>query len=287
MVIDLMCAAASAAVALGIRPGGRAESIVALLLPFVWVTVIAANRGYDKRFLGAGSSEFSRLFYAFLQLTALASFGTYAVGKQGARDLILIVLPLSLATACIGRVSARSAVRRARSLGRSTTPVLAIGSELAVSQFADLLKSDPSSGLQVVGACTPAVGPHAVRVSTELGDRDIPLLGDVDSVVDAARVCGASTVAVLSRDIPADKVRWISWQLEGAGVDIVVVPGMVEVAGRRVHVQPVAGLPLLHVDEPSFSGFRRVVKAGLTGWSPASRSSCSRRSCSRSPRSSG
>ncbi len=31
--------------------------------------------------------------------------------------------------------------------------------------------------------------------------------------------------------------------------------------GPRIHIRPVAGLPLLHVEEPSFSGGRRIVKS--------------------------
>ncbi len=88
----------------------------------------------------------------------------------------------------------------------------------------------------------------------------MPVVGDVDSVLAAARRCGAHTVAVLSGQISPEKLRWISWQLEGTNVELVVSPGVAEIAGRRLHIQPVAGLPLLQVEEPAFSGFRRVVK---------------------------
>jgi exopolysaccharide biosynthesis polyprenyl glycosylphosphotransferase len=40
----------------------------------------------------------------------------------------------------------------------------------------------------------------------------------------------------------------------------VVSPGLAEIGGRRLHIQPVAGLPLLHIEEPTFAGFRRMVK---------------------------
>jgi exopolysaccharide biosynthesis polyprenyl glycosylphosphotransferase len=60
-----------------------------------------------------------------------------------------------------------------------------------------------------------------------------------------------------------DKLRWISWQLEGTDADLIVSPGLAEVAGRRLHIQPVAGLPLLYVDEPQFTGFRRVLKSAF------------------------
>ena len=37
-------------------------------------------------------------------------------------------------------------------------------------------------------------------------------------------------------------------------------PGLVEVAGPRMHIRPLMGFPLLHVEEPHFTGWRRVVK---------------------------
>jgi exopolysaccharide biosynthesis polyprenyl glycosylphosphotransferase len=36
-----------------------------------------------------------------------------------------------------------------------------------------------------------------------------------------------------------------------------------EVAGPRLHIRPFTGLPLLHVEEPEFSGARRVVKGAV------------------------
>jgi exopolysaccharide biosynthesis polyprenyl glycosylphosphotransferase len=87
------------------------------------------------------------------------------------------------------------------------------------------------------------------------------VLGDVDSIVDSARRVGAHSVAVVAGEISAEKLRWISWQLEGTDTDLIVSPGLTEVGGRRLHIQPVAGLPMLHVDEPEFTGFRRMLKA--------------------------
>ena len=91
----------------------------------------------------------------------------------------------------------------------------------------------------------------------------MPVLGDVDTILDAVHRCGATNVAVLAGAIDDEKLRWIAWQLEGSETGLIVSPGLTEVAGRRLHIQPVAGLPLLYVDEPQFSGFRRLVKGAF------------------------
>jgi exopolysaccharide biosynthesis polyprenyl glycosylphosphotransferase len=48
--------------------------------------------------------------------------------------------------------------------------------------------------------------------------------------------------------------------LEGSDVDLVVAPGIMDVAGPRVLTRPVQGLPLIHVEAPAFSGPHLVAK---------------------------
>jgi exopolysaccharide biosynthesis polyprenyl glycosylphosphotransferase len=55
-------------------------------------------------------------------------------------------------------------------------------------------------------------------------------------------------------------LKRLGWDLEGAGVDLVVAPALTDVAGPRVHVRPVSGLQLLYVEQPEFTGPTRVMK---------------------------
>ncbi len=52
----------------------------------------------------------------------------------------------------------------------------------------------------------------------------------------------------------------MAWALEGAGVDLLVAPAFTDVAGPRIHVRQVSGLPLLQIASPQFSGGRRLLK---------------------------
>jgi exopolysaccharide biosynthesis polyprenyl glycosylphosphotransferase len=89
------------------------------------------------------------------------------------------------------------------------------------------------------------------------------VFGTAESVPDAVDACGAASVAVIAGDVGTEGLRSISWALERADADLIVSSGLSEVVGRRVHVQSVAGLPLLRVDAPQFRGFRRVLKGGF------------------------
>jgi exopolysaccharide biosynthesis polyprenyl glycosylphosphotransferase len=46
-------------------------------------------------------------------------------------------------------------------------------------------------------------------------------------------------------------------------VELLVHPGLIEVAGPRMHIRPYVGLPLLHVEQPHFTGWRRFIKRSV------------------------
>src|SRR6185369_6384300 len=80
-------------------------------------------------------------------------------------------------------------------------------------------------------------------------------------VMDLVREIGADTVAVCgSASADRSDLRRLAWQLEGTGIDLVVAPQLTDIAGPRVHIRPIEGLPLLYVEEPTLSGLAWLVK---------------------------
>jgi exopolysaccharide biosynthesis polyprenyl glycosylphosphotransferase len=62
-------------------------------------------------------------------------------------------------------------------------------------------------------------------------------------------------------DMSGQALRRLSWALEERDVELIVSPGIIEVAGPRLSIRPVAGLSLLHLERPSASGGRMLGKA--------------------------
>ena len=58
-------------------------------------------------------------------------------------------------------------------------------------------------------------------------------------------------------------LRRLNWALEGHDVDLVVALALTDVAGPRVLTRPVAGMWLLHVEDPVFAGPRLAFKSFL------------------------
>jgi exopolysaccharide biosynthesis polyprenyl glycosylphosphotransferase len=90
----------------------------------------------------------------------------------------------------------------------------------------------------------------------------IPILGrDTCDLVTMVRDCGADTLAIVGCEhLGVQEIRKLIWTLEPMGVELVVAPGVMDVAVSRLTMLPVAGLPLLHIDKPQYRGAERLQK---------------------------
>jgi hypothetical protein len=137
--------------------------------------------------------------------------------------------------------------------------VLLVGSPASVAQIARELGRNVSAGYLVVGACTPSG-----KVGDTVPGTDIPMMGSVNAIERAMQLTNADTVAVTSTDeLPPDKVKQISWNLQAGRQHLVLAPSIVDIAGPRLHTRPVAGLPLIHVETPRFSKGQLFLKRAL------------------------
>jgi len=258
--VDVGAAVVAAVTAYVVRFTEGAAGYVAfsLALPLIWVASVALARAYDNGVIGLGSDEFQRVARALVGLTAVVGFFSYATKAEVARGYVVLALPIAASLSIVGRYLARKWLHARRRKGRCVHDVVAVGGELSVIDLVTRLHREPYSGMRVIGACL-ASGDGAQLVG--LG---VPLLGGLGDVAAAVRSTGADTVAVTSSaELDPARLRRLAWELEGTATDLVVSPGLMEVAGPRLHIRPVPGLPLLHVEEPEFTGARRLVKGAM------------------------
>ena len=229
-----------------------------LLLALIWPVLLATTGAYSERLFGTGSEEYRRVSRAGLLLLASAGFMSYAAELDLSRALVVVAVPaLTVATLAV-RASARYQLGRARAAGRCVKRTVVVGRGHAVLELAERLRSESQAGLEVVAACVPSADlEHIQRVA------GVPV-GGLDDVLSIAATHHADTVAVTSAsETAAEYLRRLSWQLEGSGLELLVAPGLIEVAGPRLHIRPFEGLPLLTVEAPRFEGWHRVVKGGV------------------------
>jgi exopolysaccharide biosynthesis polyprenyl glycosylphosphotransferase len=170
---------------------------------------------------------------------------------------VAVVLPAATVLDLAVRYRLRKHLHRLRSGGSCTRRVIAVGHAAAVADLVTTLRRESHHGLSVVAACVAGL-PERGEVA------EVPVAGELGSVTAAVNNFGADTVAVLAcPELNGTRLRELAWQLEKTGTDLCVAPALLDVAGPRTTIRPVAGLPLLHVDHPELAGTRQVIKSAF------------------------
>lgn len=235
-------------------------SLISAVLALTWFLFLVLFRSRDPRIVGSGAEEYRRVAHASLATFGTAAITAFLLQVELARGYLAVALPLGLVTLISSRWLWRRWLQRQRLLGRLLCTVLVVGSHRSASAMADTFERTVSAGYRIVGVCVPGWG-RVGGDSLALLHHTVPVLGDETAVLAAARATGADTVAVSNTDfLGLEGMRALAWQLEAVDVDLVISAGVADVAGPRLHIRPVAGLPLLHVDKPQYRGASRVGK---------------------------
>jgi exopolysaccharide biosynthesis polyprenyl glycosylphosphotransferase len=224
------------------------DPLIAQSVPWVigcWMVALVAQGAYSSRNFGAGPDEYRTVgFASFVTVAAITMF-CFLFQVPLSRGFLLITFLVGTPLLLLERYALRKVVHRMRRGGRLLHRVIAVGGPSGVSEVVDSLRRAQYVGYQVVGACVPD------GVAAEPDRFPVPVLG---SVGDTRRLCtelGADTVLVARGGYgTSHDLRRIAWDLEGSAIELVVVPSLTDVAGPRIHMRPVAGLPLLHLEQP-------------------------------------
>ncbi|SDV04459.1 exopolysaccharide biosynthesis polyprenyl glycosylphosphotransferase [Microlunatus sagamiharensis] len=230
--------------------------VLALGAALAWPLAVAVCHGYDQRNIGVGDDEFRAVIHAAVLAIAAAAVPSAVVDKYGVVALSVTAIPLAGAASLLVRLAGRRYLRRQQRLGRTVRRVVLVGSASTVTELGEVLDRE-QHGMHVLGVCVP-------DRERELAERaGLQVLGSLDDAAAVVRAIGADSVAVTGGEATRHLyLKRLAWALEGTEVELLVHPGLVEVAGPRMHIRPHVGLPLLHVEQPHFTGWRRFVKRG-------------------------
>jgi exopolysaccharide biosynthesis polyprenyl glycosylphosphotransferase len=261
-IADGCCALAAGLLAFEVRFGGDGAGAAAyfwlgLTLPALWLVALALAGAYDERFIGVGTDEFRRVLNTGVCLTAVVAITAYATKTDVARGYVVVALPSLTIFDLMARYWQRKHLHRLRALGDCMRKVVVVGHPDVIVELATVLRRDSYHGLSVVAACV--LGPDCPDV---IGG--IPAVRGLGNVVDVIERMDADTVAVLAcPEMSGARLRDLAWALEKSGTDLCVAPALLDVAGPRTTIRPTAGLPLLHMDHPEFSGARQLIKSAF------------------------
>lgn len=237
---------------------------VSFVLCAAWFTLLTVGRTRDRRLLGSGPEEIVRVCVVTWHLFAGVAIVGFLARMDFGRGFLGLAAPLGLVLLLASRLAWRRVLHRRRDAGLDVSPVLVVGPRHKAATLVDEFHRNPRAGYRVIGVCLSddAAGPAEVVA-------DVRVLGTHQQAAAIARRERVAAVAVAGSDaMTADAVRRLGWDLEGTGIDLALTLALTDVAGPRVLVHPVNGLPLMYVDEPRFSGSRYAAKS-LFDWCTA------------------
>jgi exopolysaccharide biosynthesis polyprenyl glycosylphosphotransferase len=223
-----------------------------------WIAALAIHRTRSPRVVGNGLEEYRRIWMATLTVFGVIAVLSTLFQFDIARGYLAIAFPLGLMALTVNRWLTRNYVTGKRRQGRCLHSVLAVGLPGSAKALAESLARNPAEGYAVVGICQPGIA-GAEGVVLRNGS-SIPVYQYGDDIESVVAVTGADTVALTSGHLSSEEIRDLSWRLERLDVDLVVSPGMADVAGPRLTLRPAGGAALIHVDKPQYDGAKRFQK---------------------------
>lgn len=213
----------------------------------LWMLLLASNKAYALRYIGVGTEEYRAIGRSGLHLYAVFAAWFLLVDLRPSMVVLVpILIGLPVASA-LGHKCLRTVHFRQRANGEGLQRVVVVGHASATRDMVNTITTHPATtGLKVVAVCTDEAAAQTVG-----GFRGVPVHGGPHTALQAAEVYEADVVAIASHpDLVGHSLRRLSWALEARGIDLMVDPGIVEVAGPRLTLRPAAGMSMLHVERP-------------------------------------
>jgi exopolysaccharide biosynthesis polyprenyl glycosylphosphotransferase len=217
---------------------------------------LAVSRAWAPAALGQGAEEFRRLGRSLFTATVVLALGGIALTSRNIKLWIFVAVPAIALVTMTARYLLRLWLHKQRKEGQCLRPVLAAGSPDTVHDLITRTRKFPHLGWRVDAVCTTdGRGLEGDEVD------GVPVVGRLSDVAKHVRHDGYRVVAVTpDAHWSPDRLQRLAWNLEGSDAEMVVAPVLMEVAGPRLHVDAVLGIPLLRVSMPTFTGGRRAIK---------------------------
>ncbi len=253
---DLMVALLSVSIAIALtdpQPARLVRLGCLANLPLLWVASLVLGRVYEHRYLEDGAEDYRRLVKMSARWMGVAGILALITEWELPRTLTLVGVPVLVAGSLVVHSLGHVAQARARRAGVTVHRALVVGTERATAEMIRRLSHRDDHGFEVVGALVDRCHNGTIE--------GVPVVGRGDDFRAALEEYQADTLVIAAWSILSqEQLRHMSWDLEKSKVEVLVAPLLTDVAGTRITVRPVVGLPLLQVGHPEFVGLRRLFK---------------------------
>lgn len=238
----------------------------AVVTAAAWLSVRAVRRRYAADVLGENRGVLAVLADWLVLLGVLAVLRT-AFGEIVEPSRALIGVTAAPVLTAAGRAVTHRHLIADRRSAQAVRRVLVIGEPGTADHVVGHLAARTEHAYVVVGV-VPVGGARldcGAPVVARLGAIDPPQpSGDSALVLGAVREADAELVLLAPGPrLSAERLRRLSWALHDAGIPLAVLPGLVDVAVRRVQLDAPAGLAMLHIAPPIRRGAQLALKGAL------------------------
>lgn len=224
-----------------------------------WLLALAAFRTRDTRVLGLGVVE-----YKLVVRASAVAFGILAIlfllFEVDVPRAFFLAAPVGLCSLLLDRWLWRKWLLHQRAFGHYLARAIVVGRWDDVAYVIAQIAAKSGALYRIVGAAVD----DAPGAQLTVGEQRIPVVATRDGVAAAAISGKVDAVIVAGQpDERGEFVRQLGWDLEGTSAELVLSSRLTDVAGPRIHFRPVDGLPLIHVETPTFDGGKHILKRSV------------------------
>ncbi len=232
------------------------EVPIAVALIPLWLLLFHLAGAYRPEYLNAGGDAVRRFLAGVAGGVLALGFVSFLFNLQLSRLFVAFVAVYVLVGGLLLRFGMRRYVRAKQARGELVQRALIVGTDRDASQLAAALDRDPDSSYQVVGYLDED-GPVDVEVDGH------PILGRPADTLAIAEAHGAGVVIVSPAGVSPGTLRDVTIALEGTPVDLAVAPSLFQVVTRRMTIETVGNVPILHVDQIRLERSKAILKRTL------------------------
>lgn len=247
----------------------RPAAAVAVVVGLLWLAMLHVFHTRSPRGMALGATEYKRVIDSTAATAGIYAVLALLIDGTGGRYFLLIGFPAGLAGLLAGRWAWRTWLHHSRVRGCALSDVVVVGAPEEVEYV--LRQIDRKSG-----AAYRAVGVVLTELDENLPEVVTSAASPVSGVASLPQYSGMTQILTAVSDLAADAVivagplpggnraiRDLGWALEETQAEIILVSSLTNVSGPRISVRPVEGLPLMHVEQPTFTGARHAVKRAM------------------------
>lgn len=238
---------------------------ISIAVLFVWIFSLYQTGSYSINNLGAGTREYALVLRATTFTFVIVAIFSYLLKAEIARSFLLFAFPVCFFLLLLNRWIWRKHLLRQRRQGRFTETAVILGSINSVSIIANRFMKNPEVGLRIVGIFLPPTeidsnAPLEIKVSGS----PFPVLGDANELISVVRAENIRNVIIGASGAPnSEDIRKLGWELLPGNERLFLATNVVDIAGPRLQLRPLAGMSIIEVLEPEFEGVNRIIKRSI------------------------